>query len=481
MATNSFTLKNFYEWIAEDSYLGSTNSVQYMEQLDTLNFPKYVSLAPSSVKKVTTTAIGNVIKKANLQEWVFTADGKVYNIFNGNNVYTLTSPYDWDSITAWILFDGYFYFFTDTAIHRIAEWSMSTWAASWTVTQWFKTWLNNTVKRPLLLFFWELFIGNGNNLQKLDSLGNLTSELDFEDNDIVTWLSTVNTQMVIYTQSGKVFTWDWSSASPSQQKDYNESIRYILEVWDTDWLVAWETGNNAKLIKTIFPQQITIASSTFNPNLTDIEWEDILLFDFDTQNNPNNDSLAYEDWVLYVPWQWALSANPARLYTYGNRVKWLPQHFSVLTTKNDDDNELDSIWAIYCKDNTLYYSWDDWVWFWVDQIIVSNSSSPFYQNTGYLITRILDANLREEEKRPIEFKIWCDIPTNTSILIEYRPDWWSWTTIKNITAADTKRFKVNKNLKSCYEMEFRITLNTTSSSVTPRFYNMKVTYDIINT
>ena len=228
-----FFRQSFFSGQADSIYSGPTGSLADAVGVDLFSTPGVVKAAQSMVKD------SGVIITDFCQWKILASDGNQYWFADTGNVYKRTTTGVWSKCyddSAAILgaeeFDGYIYWATATALHRITT-ALASSEATWStldVGDVFPATLTTSSWHPMVKSGLYLFIGNATQFATVDDVGafkaNGTQEVTFAGlphNHLIKCLAKFGIDIIAGTQidssttSARVFRWD--TVSPTYNSD----------------------------------------------------------------------------------------------------------------------------------------------------------------------------------------------------------------------------------------------------------------------
>ena len=206
--------------------------------------------------------------------------------------------------------------------------------------------------------------------------------------------------------------------------------------------------------------------------------------------------------LLYTPITWVLLWDKG-IMSFGYEYPWYPKGFFIESNNNNAGATIASIGCIANPINlgmTLQYSYKDQAGnCGIDRILLDNISSVNFVSHGEFYTdrtdklamgsgtRVKFIPFPHKQKRIIEMQCRVDIPTNTTIKISYTIDWGNtytlMTTLVPVVSGsrDGKRWRIYSIDCSVlyYDIAFKVELDTTNTTVTPKLYDMTFTSEDI--
>ena len=158
-------------WIADDIFTWISDSYFSSKNIEIRENARGISLSKKLVTATTTTKAINVIIKAS---------SNLYIAWWDNGVCYKCSSNSWSAVDTWntlawrsaAVFNDYVYWCCDTKLYKVAVSDF----ANASVTPTLVTNLSSNTHHPMLVSMWDLYIGNGEKLSKVD-VDNVFSDL----------------------------------------------------------------------------------------------------------------------------------------------------------------------------------------------------------------------------------------------------------------------------------------------------------------
>lgn len=422
-----------------------------------------------------------------------TYDGKAtYFVYNWK-LYALTSSWkvidtsDWTTKISWLtwwwlLKNQYAYQFGNWVFCalwnkiRVVIWSWST----WTKVDVTPTWFNNITcmlnYANTFMLFWD-----GNKLWRFDySMWTYVAEMfkqirKFDSWYVIYWLSLEWNYLKIYTS-------DWKNTKIHYAKwtfDVEESwlVQTISFKWM--WLMENRVASDQWRDYVLFDIWNDLKLSKISwYNKTDIKWTQRFWSAADVWNffSVNYPYVHASDWVLFVwtdEWIWTFTE-------YNWWLWWWCLEFP--------SSNWEQISCIFRYNEELYVCYV-WTNSYTEKVFDLSFQPTVYQSTWYIIWRVFDWWCGSLFKKNIQTTITYKMPTNTSMELSYRYDrktyWYSKSNFKSV--------KIMSDTTTCYDIivpttdndfnmprnyiEYRIDLNTSSTSKSPILFEHNLLYN----
>ena len=390
-------------WIADDIFTWIENSYFSSKNIEIRENARWISLSKKLVSATSTSSTIYTITKAT---------STLYLAFGDSWVCKKQKNWNWSNINLWIsgvivssaVFNDYVYFATTTKLYKATISDMNS-NASVTPTE--VTTLVNHWQHPMLVSMWDLYIGNGEKLWKVDLTWVYEDMFTLEKWGIIIKLNDLWGAIRVTTQSAlwnsNIYLWDGVNDEPDQTVPLT-------------WYVVYQS-----MIYNGYPYLVT------NRWLGILDWYKIYpLKKCDDFANIQNWIWVYNErliiaWTKWVYSRWAKNKNYNEVLCY--------------------DYELTTEWAevtaIFSDGIELFVAWKKpWstATYGIDKL-----SSTVYNTEWELITRWYYANSLLEIKDWILARIgYSALKTDQSIEIQYSIDGGNFTTLRTIgTTTDT--------------------------------------------
>lgn len=395
-------------WIADDIFTWIENSYFSSKNIEIRENARWISLSKQLASATSTSSQIYTITKAT---------STLYLAFWDSGVCKKQKNWNWSNITlSWIsgvivssaVFNDYVYFATTTKLYKASVSDMNS-NASVTPTE--VTTLVNHWQHPLLSsvwdMAWDLFVGNGEKLWKVDLNGVYSDIFTLEKGGIITKIQDLWWSIRIITQSGLwnaiYYLWDWASKTPDQTIPLT-------------WYIVQQS-----MIYNGYPYLVT------NHWLGILDWYKIYpLKKCDDFANIQNWIGVYNERLIIAWKKW--------IYSWWAKNK---NYNEVLSYDYELTTEWAEVTAIYSDWIELFVAWKKpWstATYGIDKL-----SSTNYNTQWELITRWYYANSLIEIKDGILARIgYSALKTWQSIEILYAIDGGNFTTLRTIgTTTDT--------------------------------------------
>jgi len=292
----------------------------------------------------------------------------------------------------------------------------------------------------------------------------------------------------VYESDGKMNCLDNTSEELIWFKNFNETIVAVRNLWpydvvvtksvDNDYVRSWimNTGVSPESSQLIRRYRYSDTVRQASPSQL---WGHRFWFD---KKSATDTSFVDCEWLLY--WtakdQWT-----PMLYSYGKTDNVLPESVTVFSSTDNAGILWDDIKAIWLANGYLIVSQYTAGFNHLKKIKLYDALSTVYASSGYVIAKVDDFGVYEVPKTIKQVLLWADIPTWTSVTLEYSINEGAFTTYKTITNTDQiwvnwKKFEFSTPIEMFNEIAWKITLATDNPSVTPKVYSLTHQINQIN-
>ena len=390
-----------YWWLSDDIFIWIDNSFFSSKNIDIRSNARWISLAKALVLDSATTITEKINIILKLSTWWYMAFWASWWLY-------LKATTTWAKITSdspataivWACeFNWYLYWATVDNLHRILVTNISTNITATDVIN--RQALTSASYHPMLVSWWDLYIGNGNKVGKIDTTNVYEDKLTLWTNDVIKDINDL-------WWSIRLIKINSSKYNSVDLRDWVDSA-----VWQTIPLIWFDIRHSQ--IFNWYNYLIT------NRWLGILDWYKIYPIKKINQFNDNMGSITVHDEKLYIWWTWWV-------YVFWNKNKNYPEVLNLeLSTSNW--STADEIWAIYSDWTDLYVSWSNATSFWIDKL-----STTTYYTTWELVTKWYYCKSLKDIKELLTLMIWYKKPlTNQKYTISYSVDWWSYTKLIDIT------------------------------------------------
>lgn len=324
------------------------------------------------------------------QEWLGTADGKIYRI-DGTLIDDLWFT---SAVYAWIYFHNYFYVFTTD---RVIRYTYAAGSLTWQATV--RT-LTQPSARPVIyagsIMFYAGWLTSSNNVTYIDNTDVAYDLFTVDLSTQVTGVSIQGNYLRVYTLDSIVIV-DIGSKTVSYTIKIPFQPTWVTSTTNIDYVTspAWElfvcSGLDYK----------QIAEKTYSDILYAAWINAWVKYDFNDSYSQN--SITYSNDRLYV------IDNNSTYVVYGSMNEWTQKSLFYWLV-NSSLATFDEVTALYASWNSLYIAWRDWTNYraWViDHNNYSNiAASRCSQAT--IITPALDFWDYSIQKALDEIRVWME-------------------------------------------------------------------------
>jgi len=472
----SITWNKFNWWISNDDFLTTGKQVLYTENLDINTNSNFVTLNKDSEWRFTTTDKVNWFIEArsgtSKEVFAYTEDWKIYDTSDWTVEFTFSPARK--LLNAW-RFNDYIYFLTDEPwLARITEANAYSNLWTWNVDE------SITTTWDSLPSWWDIFpvtvllnekfyLGKWNTVSVVDKT-DVIENFDIWDWEVV-WITRVWWVFKVYSENWVIAFWDWTSSSIDSFLEVQEQVRWVINDWKTDYIIAGHTDFQArvKVLNWYTIQDLLQARDS------DRLWDEIFKIEYIETNQWGRLSD-----IIYFSQDW-ISGKQLLSWWTNNPVlsKWINIPFS----KDSNGNNITSITSIYWVELTA----TDRLLIWMDsnsqdavEYIDVSTTTPLYKDAWYLQTTAYDWWTKTIRKRIEEIRITTsDCDTNNTVELEYSIDWWAFSSLKTINSWTwITRSKIYAAKDAFYDIAFKVNF-VSAWTATPKFYEIKLIYSII--
>lgn len=385
-------------WIADDVFTWINNSYFSSKNIEIRENARWISLSKQLTNATSTSSQIYTITKAT---------STLYLAFWDSGVCKKQKNWNWSNITlSWIsgvivssaVFNDDVYFATTTKLYKASISDMNS-NASVTPTE--VTTLVNHWQHPMLVSMWDLYVGNGEKLWKVDLAGVYSDIFTLEKWWIITklndlwWAIRVTTQSALWNSN--IYLWDWVAKEPDQTVPLT-------------WYVVYQS-----MIYNGYPYLVT------NRWLGILDWYKIYpLKKCDDFANIQNWIGVYNERLIIAWKKW--------IYSWWAKNK---NYNEVLSYDYELTTEWAEVTAIYSDWIELFVAWKKpWstATYGIDKL-----SSTNYNTQWELITRWYYANSLIEIKDWILARLWySQLRAWETIKIYYSINGWDFTLLRTI-------------------------------------------------
>lgn len=435
-------------WLSDDRFTGIDGSFFASKNINIRDNGKWISLEKALVIDSSTTVTEKINKIFKTTTGKYVAFGASWGIYRKDTTTwaKITTDSPATEIFDAIEFNWYIYWATATYLHRLAIANLSSNITATDVIN--RQALVSSAYHPMLVSMWDLFIGNGSRVDKVNTSNVWEALILMETGSVVKKLNDLGGSIRVVTipavWNNNIYLWNGTSDMPDQ----------TIPLFWTDIRQSYIFNGYNYLVT--------------NKWLGILDWYKIYPIKKITQFNNNINSIAVHDEKLYI---WGIGW----VYIYGNNNKNYPEVLN-LWLSSSNGSATDVIWAIYSDGTDLYVSWSNWAKFWIDKL-----STTVYYAQWELETRGYYANSLYEIKEAIVALCGYKQPiTWQKITIYAWIDGWAYTKLLEIwPTTDTKAIfteDIFVRLGSFQYIQFKIVLDWPWTS-TPEFYSLDLSFN----
>lgn len=324
--SNSIVINSFQGWLANDRNVGQEWSFWNSKNIEFRRNSAYVELA-KWVRTLFSISAGTATPRAMTfwgTGWTITTD---IVLFTSNWVYTSAGQ---QSVTAGIInvweANSAKYFVTSTQIFSYTNPSTNALLDTFNAT---------TEYRPMIDWFWDLIIGNGTNIARLNEWTSvLVDYTSGATNGTIGWLdgtiyalTAVGTNIYIWCNNWtntNLYIWDGASASPSQVIKYTD--KPVMNVAQIANMHYWWSAKSNQSIREVligesYQPQLYIKSDYPDDITTtpDIERNRMAVY---VENSAYTNAIETIGDIIYLPWS-------SRIFWFGRYFPWQPYSLST--------------------------------------------------------------------------------------------------------------------------------------------------------
>jgi hypothetical protein len=315
----------------------------------------------------------------------------------------------------------------------------------------------------------------------INNIGDIFSQTFSASTDLV-GLTLHGNSIWAYEKTGKMYALDNQSEDVIWFKDFKEEILAVRNVGGYDLVVttswAWLYARSWFANTGVSPESTQlirryVLSPTIEQQLTLWGYK----FTFERFNNGLDYCFAELDGITY--WIGDDGGDWHIIYSYWSNNNILPESTSIICDEYRGYDWLTwgSIQCLWSYDGYLYIAGNRWTAGYVAKIKLFDApSGNLYKEDGYIITKVDDFWQYEIPKTIKQVMVGADIPTWTSLQLDYSINEWPFVAYKTITNTDAlwtngKKFEFSTPIEMFNEISWRIKLITTDETLTPKLYS----------
>lgn len=478
------TYNTFYRWVQQDDFLTQWANFIEHSNVDGLKDGYGITLGPKSNKLMFTLNKPRSIFIRELSDWtlwrslIWDESWNIYKMTQPDNTpsHTLSSA---RPIVQIALFSWNFYIFHKSSlatqnynIWQISENDVITDTWGWLNENW-RTWNTHSSNPPALvtwnfMYWWSNFW----QISSVDSGWTVTA-FWFPDWHVV-GITLHGTTIKVYSETWKVFFWDWVATSFQSSQDYwfriasaiqNGNIDIVTSE-DGDMYISWGYD-----IQRLTKQKQSLRlndNSTYQSKL-------------DFSRIANN----WDQWFTARSDVYLVSNNEAQpwIYKFGRLFPWLPQWLHKILSNDSFSNNIDEFFDVdyYEKVVSRAYFWYDRAWtYWVDYFSTKDLTTA---KDWYVVTDVFTGwtTFNKVVKR---LRITTSYTSGTNFIKLYKRvnNESGWTLVQTINEStdEITRRNISTVTDKFVDIQWKIELhNDNQDNTPPILHEFMVDYDII--
>jgi len=467
-----------YWGMTDSDVIGADHQYSFWRWVDWKTYPDTLRLARKSLSPQIST--GTHLMFCQYDDFFYLWEGgNVYNNL-GTNVYTL--PWGFTIRNCCKFWDSFLMFYSTWNTIRIARapfvWSSPNFAA--VTVQW---WLDENLTPfeypfstavwpycPLIndsediLYFvaWEVIFRS-----LVTTLWFIQKGLTLEEP--LVWLTKNWSQIAGYTKRGKKYFWDWFSKQHDGYVELWESIRYVQDTRNYDYIVAWTWADiYSKMYVSQWQDFQMIRKWSFDTDAGDEFWKHWYYLTWLFWNN----CIATEDENVY-----STSETSKSIECFWNKVLWLPKGTTI-----DFYQENVALWGMIRRKSvisawSIWFSyenanWDCFVW------DIQNFREPIQRYVPSWVLYTKKIWFWWYKMRPKNYRIRYQKPPWTTLLLYQSIDWSkTYTLVASLPDQETTDiFTINQS-QPFYEIQRKIEMTTNNDLISPLLYSIEFIYE----
>lgn len=484
----------FYWGIAQDDRIQTVGEYTYGQNIN-IRRGKWVELS-KRFANVTSVFSGTYITAIHYQVgnndilWIGTSDGDVsYSNDWGATFSTVFTAWDNEEIWAMEEMNWALYWWTDDEMYVRTNYTDGN---AWTL--WGNVTDVNTnpadYRQVIVVGNDAIFFSDGNEIKKVLSssptsitdYGEMLSQT-FRVQGTIVWITLHGNSLWCYTDSGKMYALDNQSEEVIGFKDFREKVIAVRNMGGNDLVVttnedglytrSWYTNTGVSPESTQL-----IRRSIYSPTIAETLALGGYKFTFERFNDWIDNLFAEHNGITYYVWD--DGGDGHIIYSIGKNNNILPDAISIPFDEYRDYDELTwgDIRCIWENKGYLYVAGNRWSDGYIARVkLFDTPTENIYKNSWYIITKLDDFWQYEIPKTIKQVLVWADIPTWTSIKLEYSINDWEFVEYKTLTNSDAiwtngKKFELSAPIEMFNEISWKITLQTTDETITPKLYSL---------
>lgn len=475
--SNSIVIESFQWGLANDRNIGQKWAFWNSKNIEFRRNSAYIELS----KWVSTAFTVSSIPIAITFWW---SQSSIYTdlvVFTGYWVYTSAGQ---QSLTSWIInvweANSVKYLVTSTQIYSYTNPSTNTLLDTFNAT---------TEHRPMIDWFGDLIIGNGNNIARINEW---TSVLVDYTAWATNWtiggldgkiyaLTMIGTNIYVWCNNGtntNLYIWDWSSANPSQVIKYSD--KPVMNVALLGNMHYWWSSKSTNSIKEVLigesysPQTYVKSDYTKYPLSTNYDDEKNRMAIY-VDNNTYLNSIETMGDIVYFPWYgwifWFGRYFPWQPFAFAKEYSFTGTHVTAMASWWLTWSGRDAWWmlAFSCRNWSTYdiniiNLWQEWETPWV-----------FYRSSWEVETMEFVAPVFADGEANKKIVVAFDLPhSSTSIKVYYKMD--RATSYTELDTINTTKYGTGYSVAELQlvwqwrTIQFKFELITSNTSYTPKLY-----------
>lgn len=466
-------INSFIGWLSDtDTRMGEWQ-FPYAENINIFTVPQYAQLAfvptdewdtTSSAKRMycslyakTSSVINNVFFMwegwyifnkvwANVETiWFdisachqFTIDWVEYIIF----------AYDWST-------SSYLWITSVSDAYNSADWS-----AESSYDDQYKTLAERSDEIHLLEWNNALYVAWDKTIWRLSPSGNFETVMVLWNN--ISWLTDNWTHIRVYTVNGMMHIRDWGSNTPQASiNTWLSTVRWAFWVWQQDWLLWGKNNTSSTLHMSDWYAYPMMKRGTDLLDEYDLSKGKYKFTEWNTDNN----FMTYHQWVYWI-------AEDDWLFQFGKFFPSSPFAFNKILWTAENGEDIAYIWALCRAEDELFFFVETDNYEWIQSISIDSDIEPSINDKVVDSWSMFSPKFLMGNVSRIAFELYmrADIPEDTTIVVKYAIDWsGTWVTLATLTDNTDKRHILSLE-EEFNEIQFKFTLSTTDTAVTPKIY-----------
>ena len=474
---NTIEITSFQWWLANDRNVGQEWAFWNSKNIEFRRNSAYIELSKWYLTAFSLSQIPRAITFWGSQSSIYTD----LVVFTTNWVYTSAGQ---QSVTSWIInvweANSVKYLVTSTQIYSYTNPSTNTLLDTFNAT---------TEFRPMIDWFWDLIIGNGNNIARINewtsvlvdyTSGATNGTIGGLDGTIYA-LTMVGTNIYVWCNNWintNLYIWDGASANPSQVIKYTDKpVMNVAQIANQHYWWSSKSDYSIKEIligESYIPQLYVKSDYPKYPISTHYNDEKNRILPF-VNNSAYTNAIETIGDIVYLPWYW-------KIYWFGRYFPWQPfslaaeywftgTHITAMSSWWKTWSGRDAWWmlAFSCLNGSNYdinilNLWQGWEIPWV-----------FYQSSWEIETMEYLAPVFADWETNKKILMAFDLPhSSTSIKVHYKMD--RATNYTELDTINTTKYGTGYSVAELQlvwqwrTIQFKFELITSNTSYTPKLY-----------